>query len=366
MFSSGGGASVAAPAIRSSRFVGWVYVMTDTTLACIGDLPLRLGGMLPRTEVAYVTYGRLAPDGRNAILLAHGYTSSHLFADGSNASEGTWAGLVGPGRPIDTDRYFVVSTNMLGSSYGSTAPSSRNPGSGQAYGPDFPHITLNDIVEAQWRLLGLLGVKELIAVVGPSYGGFQAFCWSVIHPDFVRGVVAAVTGLKAPRQLDIDAQQARLATDTNWNGGHYYEAGGIVATMTAIRAETLRGYGIEQELAVRYPDPTDRPRALEAIAREWARAFDGHSLLVLGRAANAYDVTSMVSKIKAKVLYVLSRTDTLFPPSLAPGVMSALCGVGVDARYHEIDSPHGHLASGVDSALWAPVLASFIAELDPR
>lgn len=340
--------------------------MPATRIAPIGTLDLKLGGRLADAEVAYATYGRLAPDGRNAVLLTHGYTSSHLFADpdGPGGAEGSWSSLVGPGRAIDTDRFLVVAPNMLGSSAGSTAPRTRNPATGRAYGPDFPPITLDDIVASQRRLLDVLGVRRLVAVVGPSYGGFQAFAWAVIHPEFMTGIVPAVTGLKAPRQLDMDTQQARLARDPNWNGGHYYEAGGIVTTMTDIRAETLRSYGIEVELADRYPDPDARAAAIRAIARTWAEEFDGHSLLVLGRAANAYDVTPLVDRIKARVLYVLSRTDALFPPSLAPPTMAALAAAGVDARYHEIDSANGHLGSGgADAARWAPVLKGFLDEL---
>lgn len=340
--------------------------MATTRIASIGTLDLERGGRLPDAKVAYVTYGRLAPDGRNAILLTHGYTSSHMFADpdGSGGAEGSWSSLVGPGRAIDTDRYFVVAPNMLGSAYGTTAPRSHNPATGRAYGPDFPPITLTDIVASQRRLLDGLGIRHLVAVVGPSYGGFQAFAWAVMHPEFMTGIVPAVTGLKAPRQLDMDAQQARLARDPNWNAGHYYEAGGIGKTMTEIRAETLRSYGIEAELADRHPDPAARVAAIEAIARKWAEEFDGHSLLVLGRAANAYDVTPLVGRIKAKVLYVLSRTDALFPPSLAPDAMAAFKAAGVDARYHEIDSPNGHLGSGGKDALkWAPVLKGFLDEL---
>lgn len=337
--------------------------MTATKIAAIGNLSLKSGATLPDAKLTYVSYGTLASNRDNVILLTHGYTSSHLFAGGDQASEGTWSGLVGPGKAIDTDRYFVVSSNMLGSAYGSTAPRSINPATGRAYGPDFPDIALDDIVEAQRRMLGGMGIDRLVAVVGPSYGGFQAFAWSVLHPQFMAGIVAAVTGLRAPKQLDMSALRARLATDPNWNGGHYYEAGGIAGTMTAIRAETLRGYGIEAELSNRYPDPAERNLAIETIAREWAEAFDGHSLLVLGRAANAYDVTPLARRIRAKVLYVLSRTDALFPPSLASEVMPVLAAAGVDARYVEIDSPHGHLASGVDAAKWAPALRSFLEDL---
>jgi homoserine O-acetyltransferase len=318
----------------------------------IGDLTLERGGVLRDAGIAFTTYGNPAPDGRNAVLLTHGYTSSHMFADGGpSASEGAWGGLVGPGRAIDTDRFFVVSSNMLGSSFGSTAPRSIDPATGRAYGPDFPVITLKDIVSAQHALLRALGVTSLAAVVGPSYGGFQAFAWGMYFSDFVRALVPVVTGPRAPGS-DMDALERRLATDPNWNGGHYYAAGGVLETMTQIRFETLRRYGV-----------TVGEAALRATARAWAEAFDAHSLLVLGRAANAFDATAALSGFRVPVLYVLSRTDALFPPSLAPGVMAAFASGGVDARYVEIDSEAGHLASGVDWAMWADELAAFMGRI---
>lgn len=333
-----------------------------TTLGDIGDLPLTSGAVLPAAKLAYVTYGKLAADGRNAVLLTHGYTSSHLFADGGPAaSEGSWGSLVGPGAPIDTDRFFVVSSNMLGSAFGSTAPRTLGP-NGRAWGPDFPALSVRDIVAAQRRLLDSLGVKHLAAVVGPSYGGFQAFQWGVDFPDFVDALVPAVTApTRPPRGGGMDALAARLATDPNWNAGHYYEKGGILPTMTAIREDTLRGYGLEAELAPRFPDPAARAAEITRIATAWAQAFDGHSLLVLGRALEGWDVTPDFPRLRARILYVLSRTDALFPPSLAPGVMAALKAAGVTAEYEEIDSEHGHLASGTDAAKWAPALRRFMA-----
>ena len=132
------------------------------------------GTVMPDVTIAYETYGTLAPDGRNAVLLTHGYTSSQHMAgrSGANGAEGSWDGLVGPGKAIDTDRLFVVSSNMLGSSYGSTNPAQVNPKTGKAYGSDFPTITLVDIVNAQKALLDSLGVKHLVAVAGPSFGGY--------------------------------------------------------------------------------------------------------------------------------------------------------------------------------------------------
>ena len=336
-----------------------------TAFQDIGDLKLRLGGVLRGVRLAYITRGRLAPDGRNAVLLTHGYTSSHSFIEGgSGASEGGWSGLVGPGLAIDTDRFFVVSSNMLGSSFGSTAPRSPNPATGRPYGPDFPPITLTDIVAAQRRLLDALGVRGLHAVVGPSYGGFQAFTWGVEHPDFLRGLVAAVSGLTAPRSLDPAPLAARLAGDPNWNGGHYYDrTGGVLATMTAVREETLRRYGLDEELAPQMPDKAARDAEIRLRARAWAEAAYAHSLLVLGRALDHYDLRADLGRIRARVLYVLSRTDRLFPPSLAAEVMPALAAAGVSATYAEIDSEHGHLASGTEAAKWAPALKGFLDEI---
>lgn len=332
-----------------------------TQLGEIGDLKLESGVVLPDVKLAYVTYGTLAPDGRNAVLLTHGYTSSHLFADGGEgSSEGSWAYLVGPGRAIDTDRYFVVSSNMLGSAFGSTSARSINPKTGHEYGPDFPDLTLKDIVFAQKLLLERLGVTHLAAVAGPSFGGFQGFAWGVFFPEFVDRLAIAVSAPRRPAELHTPKLAARLASDPNWNGGHYYQAGGILGTMTAIREETLRRYGLEEELAPRFPDKAARDAEITRIAQSWARAFDGHALLVLGRAAERFDATPMLGRIKSKVLYALSRTDALFPPSLAPEVMAAFKAAGVDATYFEIDSEHGHLASGTDAAKWAPALAELM------
>jgi homoserine O-acetyltransferase len=336
-----------------------------TNLGSIGDLPLRHGGLLRDARLAYVTYGRLAPGGRNAVLLTHGYTSSHLFAEPAGSAQGGWDVLVGPGRAIDTDRYFVVSSNMLGSSYGSTAPRSIDPARGRAYGPDFPRIALEDIVAAQRRLLDRLGVHELIAVIGPSYGGFQAFTWGVEFPDFVRALVPVTTSLTVGLAIDLEALRRRFAADPSWNAGHHYGTDGMVGVMAAYREATLRRYGIDAVLAAQQPtlDAAARAAAVQSIARDWARSFDPNSVLVLGAAANAYDATPRLARLRARVLFSLSTSDTLFPPSLATPVMAALRAAGVDATYHELDSVYGHLAPGINAAKWAPALARFLAEL---
>jgi homoserine O-acetyltransferase/O-succinyltransferase len=317
------------------------------------DFRLRNGEVLPEVTIAYCTRGRLAPDGRNAVLVTHGYTSGHrMIESGAGSSEGSWSTLVGPGAPIDTERCFVVCSNMLGSSYGSTNAASRDPRTGRPYGSRFPHITVADIVTAQRRLLQHLGVKHLSAVVGPSYGGFQAFQWAVTFPDDMNGIVPVVSSPRAQSRDRVATLLARFERDSNWHGGDYYGTPGMRETMQALRVETLKRYGMDASDA-----------EITRLASIWAKEFDANSLLILGRAMESYDVTSELTRIRVPVLYVLSRTDELFPPELAPGVMASLREAGVSASYFEIDSELGHLASGADAAKWAPALREFMGRL---
>ena len=328
---------------------------------------LQNGRVLAELALAYETYGRLAPERRNAVLVAHGYTSSAHAARNAAAEEpGWWDNVVGPGRAIDTERYFAVCSNMLGSSYGSTGPASIDPATGKPYGPDFPEITLGDIVAAQKLLLEHLGVRHLVAVAGLSYGGYQAFQWGVTYPDFMDGVVAVASAPKGNGgEAAVQALTAQLAQDPNWNGGRYYENGGILETMVAMRIDTLRRYGLEAQLAPAFPDPAQREQAIRALAYLWARNFDGNSLLVLRRAAVHFDAERDFAKFRAKLLYVLSRTDKLFPPALAAPVMDKLKAAGIAATYFELDSELGHLASNPEADKWTPVLRQFLAQLEP-
>ena len=339
--------------------------MTETTIAnfTFHDFRTAGGEILPEVTLAYVTRGTLAADGRNAILITHGYTSGpRMIEPGVASSEGAWTTLVGPGAPIDTERYFVICSNMLGSSYGSTNAASIDPRTGKPYGSRFPHITLEDIVTAQKRMLDGLGVRHLRAVVGPSYGGFQAFQWGVTFPDFMDGLVPVVTSPKTAGGDRIAGLLKWFGPDPNWNGGDYYTTGGVKQTLTAMRVDTLTRYGMANSLAARLGDKADAE--LHRIASEWAEVFDANSLFILGRALDTFDVSGRLDRIKVPVLYVLSRTDALFPPSLAPGVMSGLKAAGVDATYFEIDSDHGHLASGADADKWAPALRAFMTKLE--
>ena len=332
------------------------------------DFPVADGTVMPEATIVYETYGRLARDGRNAVLVTHGYTGSHHAAGRNPANgnqPGSWDGLIGPGKPIDTDKLFVVASNMLGSSFGSTNAASLNPPTGKPYCPDFQAIGIRDIVTAQKALLDSLGVKHLVAVAGPSYGGYQAFQWAVAYPDFMDAIVPVNTAPWASVNTDkqLAELEARLAADPEWRGGRYHGQAGCKTVLTEIRIETLKRYGIEANLASRYPDPAEREAAIRQQATNWARNWDAHSLIILRRALLGFDTRPDFAKIKAKVLYILCRSDALFPPKIAPAVIAALKEAGVEAGYFEIDSDMGHSSSGAEHAKWSPVLREFLAPL---
>jgi homoserine O-acetyltransferase/O-succinyltransferase len=331
----------------------------------IRDFRLQNGTIMREANIAYETCGRLAADGNNAVLITHGYTSSHHAAGRNPANGGQpgwWDGLIGPGKAIDTDRLFVVASNMLGSSYGSTNGAALDPRTGQPYGPDFPAITVKDIVAAQKSLVDSLGVRHLVAVAGPSYGGYQAFQWAVAYPEIMDAIVAVVTAPRAQNaEVRLAELKARLATDPEWHDGHYYGRGGAKSVLTQIRFETLMRYGYDEQLAPRYPAKVAREEAIRQLAVDWAKGWDANSLVILRRATIGFDTVKDFAEIRARVLYVLCRSDVLFPPSLAPGVMKDLADAGVEARYFEIDSDLGHSASGPEHAKWSPVLREFLA-----
>jgi homoserine O-acetyltransferase len=339
----------------------------DAKTFTVTDFRLRSGVVLPQATIAYRTLGTLAPNRDNAVLVTHGNTSGPQMMDpGGMTGEGSWNALVGPGKAVDTDRYFAICPNMLGSSYGSTNAASIDPATGKRYGSRFPDITVGDIVATQRALLDHLGIEKLVAIVGPSYGGFQAFQWAVDHPLAMKGVAAVVTTpALSPERSDANVARllATLSGDPNWNGGDYYDRGGVLESMIQIRIGTLKTYGIETRLRDTLSDPEAIEAAIRDEATRWAEGFDANSLLILAKALRGFDVTGQFDRIRAKVLYVLSRTDKLFPPELAPRVMDGLKTAGVDADYFLLDSEYGHSASGRDAHKWAPRLRQFMESL---
>lgn len=334
----------------------------ESKLFSAGEFRLESGQTLPVLELAYETYGTLAPAKDNAILVVHGYTSSH-HAAGKNAAgkegrgvipgaAGWFDKLIGPGKAIDTGKFFVIAVNALGSAHGSSGPNAIDPRTNKPYGPTFPHITLRDMVASQKLLVDSLGLKSLVAVVGPSMGGFQSFQWAASYPGFMKGIAASVTAPRAPNRLGgLEALQKRLASDPNWNGGWYYENGGIPKVLEEIRYDTLLNYGATE---------TDA----RAAAKVWAKMYDGHSLVALRRAIDGFDITHQYDRLKqAKVLYVNSKTDKLFDIALCPAYVSDMRKAGVDITYVELPSDKGHMASHQDAEMWAPILKAFIEKL---
>jgi homoserine O-acetyltransferase/O-succinyltransferase len=328
---------------------------------------LKSGVVMPEVTIAYRTLGTLAANRDNVVLVTHGNTSGPQMIDpNGSAAEGSWQEIVGPGKPVDTNRYFAICPNMLGSSYGSTNGASIDPASGKRYGSRFPDITVGDIVATQHALLADLGITRLVAIVGPSYGGFQAFQWAVNYPGMMRGIAAVVTAPAMPPERangNVERLLTTLSKDPNWNGGDYYDRGGVLETMIQIRSATLKTYGIETRLAKTMSDPKEIEAAIREEAARWATGFDANSLIILAKALRGFDVTQQLGKIKSRILYVLSRTDKLFPPELAPTVMQAFKNAGLDADYFLLDSEYGHTASGIDAAKWAPRLRQFMEGL---
>jgi homoserine O-acetyltransferase len=326
-------------------------------------LALQLGGELTHLEVAYEAWGTLSDKADNVILLCHGYTSNpHAI--------GWWSGLIGPGKALDTNRWYVVCCNMPGSAYGSSGPPSMNPDTGNPYGPDFPPLTLADMANAQDRLLRHLGIEHLAAVVGYSFGGQLALQWAISQPRRMNALVVVASGLRTRNTATaVKALEQRFGAIPGWNNGHFYNDNGhcnsngesnIRADLHKLRLETLRAYGFERHTADRLKDDRQVAAQMDEVAAKWASEFDANSLITLRRANSLFDATPNVDNIRAPMLYVLSRTDALYPPSLAQPTLDLLKEAGKEASYFEIDSDYGHFAPSADWRLWGDELARFI------
>ena len=309
----------------------------ESKIYSAGEFTLESGLSLPSLQLAYETYGELAPQRDNAILVVHGYTSSHhaagRYAPGKGArgvkadAVGWYDALIGPGKAVDTDRYFVVSVNALGSAHGSSGPNCTDPRTGQPYGPTFPEITMRDMVAAEKCLVDSLGIESLVAVLGPSMGGFQSFQWAASYPGFMKGIAAAVTAPRSPSGLgQLGPLQRRLSGDPNWNDGWYYDNGGIALTLQELRFETLMNYGMNEILAQAIPDPADREAAIRADAAAWAQAYDGHSMVVLRQAIGTFDVTDKYAALQPPRSSMCRHPPTRCSISRRVQAMSLTCG----------------------------------------
>ncbi len=335
----------------------------------IGSFEPELGGSLREVTLAYETWGELDAAGENAVLLVHALTGdSHVAGDPEPAHKrgGWWSPMVGPGRAIDTGRYFVVCSNVLGGCYGSTGPTSQNPESGRRYALAFPVVTIRDMVRAQKRLLDDLGVKRLQLVIGGSIGGQQALEWAVEYPDFVeKAAPVAATGALGPQGIGMSELGRRaIMADPDWQGGDYYGSGRSPDTGLAIAR--MAGMMTYQSAAGQWERFGRRPASRPALYEEFGgrfevesylhyqgkdlvSRFDANSYLYLSRAMDLYDVAAgyeseeeAYARIEAEVLFVGISSDWLFPPHEVRATAERARKVGARARYAEIDSLSGH------------------------
>ena len=349
----GAGASH-APALRSHR---------------IGSFEPELGGTLQDVTLAYETRGELNDAADNAVLLVHALTGDSHAAGGPSEGYrrgGWWDPMVGPGRALDTDKYFVVCSNVLGGCSGSTGPASTEPGTRRPYGMRFPVVTIRDMVRAQRRLLDALGVRRLALVAGGSIGGQQALEWAVEFPDFVKKAVpVAATGTLGPQGVGMSEIGRRaIMADPDWRGGDYYGTGRRPDNGLAIAR--MAGMMTYQSAAGQWERfgrmPAGRPALhpefggrfeiesyLHYQGSELSGRFDANSYLYLSRAMDLYDVASgyesdeeAYSRIEAEVLFVGITSDWLFPAAEVWDAAEKARAAGAQAHYAEIDTKSGH------------------------
>ncbi len=372
-------------------------------------LPLDCGQQLKQVRIAYETYGTLAAARDNVILVCHALSGDAHAAglarktpaagtrDGFGAEErdgsrnrglGWWDGMIGPGKAFDTDRYFVVSTNLIGGCGGSTGPSCVDPDTGRPWGGDFPVITVADMVRAQRAFLDALGIERLAAVAGGSLGGMQALEWAVRYPDAVDAIIAiASTAALGPQGLAWNAiARNAIMSDPDWQLGHYYGTGRspgrgmgvarMIGHITYLSAEALRRkFGRELQFADDIRFVLDEPEfAVESYLRHQAdsfvKRFDANTYLYLSRALTYFDLArdhgngdlaAAVRGVSARTLLIAFSSDWLYPPADSEQLVGALSACGRDVELHVIDAPYGHDCFLLEEARQTPMIRRFLS-----
>ncbi|MFN4327448.1 MAG: homoserine O-acetyltransferase [Limnobacter sp.] len=332
-------------------------------------LVLECGRSLAPYTLMVETYGTLNADRSNAVLICHALNASHHVAglyEGEDKSSGWWDNMIGPGKPLDTNRFFVIGVNNLGSCFGSTGPSSPNPATGQPYGADFPFVTVQDWVNAQARLADRLGIQQFAAVMGGSLGGMQALQWSLSYPDRLRHcmVIASTPKLSAQNIAFNEVARQAIVSDPDFHGGHYY-AHGVVPKrglrlarmighitylsgddMTEKFGRNLRNddynYGLDVDFQVE--------SYLRYQGDKFADYFDANTYLLITKALDYFDparhtggdLAQALQAAKARFLLVSFTTDWRFAPDRTREIVEALLANHRDVTYAEIDAPHGH------------------------
>jgi homoserine O-acetyltransferase len=353
-------------------------------------IALAAGITLPNWELAYETYGELNAARSNAVLICHALSGHHHVA-GTYADDpknvGWWDNLIGPGKPLDTNRFFVVGVNNLGGCHGSTGPSSINPATGQPWGADFPVVTVNDWVVAQARLADSLGIDQWAAVIGGSLGGMQALQWTIDLPERVRHglVIAAAPRLTAENIAFNDVARQAIITDPEFHGGHFYRYN--TRPTRGLRLARMLGhitYLSDDQMAEKFgrkrrPDAGSYGFGVEFEIESYLRYqgdkfagwFDANTYLLMTKALDYFDpaescggdLAVALAEAQAKYLVVSFTTDWRFSPARSREIVSALVKNKHDVSYVEITSPHGHDAFLMDDQYYHAVMAAYLGNI---
>ncbi len=378
-----------------------MLIATSQSLHFEAPLPLQSGASIRAYDLAFETYGTLNADQSNAVLICHALNASHHVAGvyaGQAKSEGWWDSMIGPGKPVDTNRFFVIGVNNLGSCFGSTGPMHINPDSadGQVYGADFPVVTVEDWVDAQARLLDRLGIDTLAAVMGGSLGGMQALAWTLRYPQRVRRAVAVASApnLTAENIAFNEVARRAITTDPDFHGGHFYRHGVVpkrglriarmIGHITYLSDDVMNAkFGRQLRHAVQdaaahadYRYSTQEVEfQIESYLRyqgdKFADYFDANTYLLITRALDYFDparkfggsLTKALAAARSKFLLISFVTDWRFAPSRSREIVKALLDNQRDVSYAEIDAPHGHDAFLLDDVRYHGVVRSYFDSL---
>lgn len=367
---------------------GEVGIVAWKDFRMAGGLDLENGSRLSELTVRYETYGRLNAAGDNAVLVCHALSGDHHCAGIHSLKDprpGWWNNLIGPGKPLDTNQYFVICSNCLGGCQGSTGPTSTNPATGRPYGLDFPLISIADMVRAQYALLtDGLGLSGLYAAIGGSMGGMQVLQWGIQYPGFVRRLLPMATTARQNAQAIAFNEVGRLAImqDPAWNGGAYAlgegpRVGLAVARMMA-HITYLSDAGLEEKFG------RDKVRSLNAKSlfdpefevesylryqgQSFINRFDANTYLYLTKALDRFDLfgptghlEEALDAIRGRTLVIGFSSDWLFPPRQNREIVHALLRCGRDAAYAELGSTLGHDSFLVQDPLLYQLVADFLA-----
>lgn len=367
-----------------------VGLVTPRTFTCDEPLPLQGGESLPGFELVYETYGRLNGARSNAVLICHALSGHHHAAGYHHPDDrkpGWWDACIGPGKPIDTNRFFVVSCNNLGGCHGSTGPLSINPASGEPYGPDFPTVRVRDWVRSQARLADHLGIEQFAAVIGGSLGGMQAMQWAMDYPDRLRAAVLIASAARLSAQniaFNEIARQAILC-DPQYHGGHYRARGsnpdlGLMLARMVGHVTYLSDDGMRQKFGRELKSGDiqagrDVEFQVESYlhhqGRSFSRAFDANTYLLMTRALDFYDpagehdgnLVTALGSARCRFLVLSFSTDWRFPVERSRELVDALVKAGKNVASAIIDTEHGHDSFLLPVPRYAQVLGAYLGRL---